>query len=788
MRVACATRLFVAAVLITIGMCSLLAGNASAQQLPNCAPWVNQASWTGTISLQGSGQVVRGDGSTEKINQSATVSFTTDNPAGDGCFTGIPLNWVAGVNGIKSYSVTINDEVDVPVPKCGTTVNTFKVLNGTYPENAELVIDPFAGTYQVNMTTAVNALKFDSTLCDGTKQPTITWDSFLYGPHRPYLVSGIKLPSSGLTLSGSVSYQDVGGFEVINDPPVSWTITWNLVPTPKNLDLVVTIPNYQNWRPAGGKSEKDIGTDPVSGLSVLELDAQLIDKDTGVALTIPPEKLTFKLVGGSREPGVSMNWPDKNSATKDPDLAFDIAHNPLATIGSGGTTADFVPVNTAPVAAILSPHDWGGWATLNVTALLDGQTYQGHLQGSPSTTDILLPKRQQDSHIADVWKTKHNVPLSTPDTDDAEADPVSYPGCIGDGLTVYEEYRGFMENGKHIEGDISAKDFFIQNLIGADAEPGIFQFTELTGLIVHKDIQKSEMDGVTGATLGDRLINFNHDQAAHVTDQHGVLIGTCRGTDGGAAFILTQSGQTLHGRPGLTNGICMQGRNSPGTLNPSDTHRGSITVADAASQFDLGVAHELSHSVGVAHHGELDNGSQLFTLLGPDDPRNTKHVPAFLTNGQVVSLLEEESGEDRAPAMWAKIVEIVTKDCGSLSALYGPAPFGEVCTTVVNHAVPVFANLQFYVGHPHAQHSGEEQCIMRYFFANAYPKEGDSSVYYISKPGTETEGSGLCISPAGTGINSPSHKPQSRYSDAAAGRGDCQNWVCVNDKYPPIPD
>lgn len=785
MRITSMKRLFAMA-LVATGACLFLAGGARAQQPASCQPWIDQDEWTGTISFHGDGEVVRNDGSTVKVHESMTVSFATDNPPA-GCFEPDPFNWIAGANGIKSISVNINDEVDTPCQGAGQTVQTAKVAGGTYAENANLEINPFVGTYRASLTQAVDGLQFDSTGCDGTKNPTLILNQWSYGPAKPYLITGIPLPTSGVILSGTISYQAPAVSETFADPPISWTVTWNFVPTPKNLDLVVTIPNYQTWRPAGGKTEKDIGTDPVSGLSVLELDAQLIDKDTGAASSAVPDKMTFSLVNVSHEPGVSLNWPAKSSATKDADLTFDNTHNPLATIDANETKADFTPLNTLPVAAFVSPHDWGGWATLNVTATLNGKTYQGHLKGEPATTNILLPKRQTDSHIADVWKTRNHVALNTPDSDDAETAPVGYPGCTGDGLTTYEEYRGFMENSKHIEGDVATKDFFVQNLIGADAEPGIFEFTDLTGLKVHKDIQKTEMQGA-GASLGDRLINFNHDQGAHETDQHGVFIATCTRTDGGLTYITTDNGKQFHGRPGLTELICMQGRNQPGTLNPQNTHGNAIGALDAVTQYDLGVAHELSHSVGVEHHGDGDLGSQLFVFLGPDDPRNTKHVPAFLLNGATVSLLDEETGTDRAPAMWEKINELLTKECGTASALYGPAAFSEVCNTVVNHAVPLLYNLRFHVGLPHKQHSGNDQCIMRYFFANAYPSATDATIYYIAKAGTEASGGTLCSSPAGTGINGSSHKPQSRYFDATPGRGKCESWVCVNDKYPPIPD
>ncbi len=134
---------------------------------------------------------------------------------------------------------------------------------------------------------------------------------------------------------------------------------------------------------------------------------------------------------------------------------------------------------------------------------------------------------------------------------------------------------------------------------------------------------------MTGAHLGDRLINFNHDQGAHEVDQHGVIIAVCSGTNGGVT-TLTQTG--VHGRPGLVTGICMEWRNHGGPFDPhslgtGNTHNGAITKSSALQQYDIAVAHELSHSVGVDHHGEGDPGGTRFTLAGPNDPRNTTGIP-----------------------------------------------------------------------------------------------------------------------------------------------------------------
>jgi hypothetical protein len=357
-------------------------------------------------------------------------------------------------------------------------------------------------------------------------------------------------------------------------------------------------------------------------------------------------------------------------------------------------------------------------------------------------------------------------------------------------LTLYEEYRGFMENGKHIQGDPTKKDFFVQNTGGGDLKPGINRFAQITGLNVHKDLLLDEMDGFHGGAPGDRLINFNHGQGAQEIAQHGVAIHICSGTNGGETFGVPKG---FHGRPGLVTGICMEWRDpggffDPRSLGPANSHGGSITKTAALQQYDIAVAHELAHSVGVDHHGDGDTGAARFTLVGPNDPRNATGQPAFLLGGQggIVHLLREETRADIAPPMWAKLTSELSKVCGQVNAIYSPQFFNSNCQAFVEGALPLFTDLAFYIGRPQREHSGNDQCIMRYFFANAYPSSGSSSTFYLAAAGTEPVGTTLCSSPAGTGINDPNHKPQSRYSNAA--RGACQGWVCVNDKYAPIPN
>ena len=74
---------------------------------------------------------------------------------------------------------------------------------------------------------------------------------------------------------------------------------------------------------------------------------------------------------------------------------------------------------------------------------------------------------------------------------------------------------------------------------------------------------------------------------------------------------------------------------------------------------------------------------------------------------------------------------------------------------------------------------------MRYYFARFYEATGKPNTLYISTPGSERIGMEICHTGAGTGINGPSHKPQSRYGNATAGEGNCFSQICPNDAIAP---
>ncbi|MDP2997733.1 MAG: hypothetical protein Q8N47_09605 [Bryobacterales bacterium] len=390
------------------------------------------------------------------------------------------------------------------------------------------------------------------------------------------------------------------------------------------------------------------------------------------------------------------------------------------------------------------------------------------LKGDKLQTSVRLPKRAKDSFIADGWKSSKGLSSDVQDKDDKEKEPQGLASCDGDGLTVYEEYRGFIENGKHIEGNLDKKDFFILNLIGADAEPGIWWFTDFTQLEVHKDLKEDEM------SKDDRLINGNCDKCPHRVAQHGVYMEEVAGMSGGATEILDDK---LRARPGLTLRIEIAPRMAVDAIN-----RVNLSSLDRPFLYDKIVAHELGHSVGLEHHGEGDV-IQKFSLIRPEDQPGPVLGRPYLTDrgGNPVTLLDEYTEIDVIDRLYSAYVSARAYIQGRRDSGNPLAPESEA---EMEQGTLV---LKYSVGRPSQEHSGAVECIMRYNYATAYPKERTQSpqeVFYLIPPGTEPLGSQLCDTASGTGTNAP-RWPQPRFFGAATGRGNCSKWVCVNDDIPP---
>jgi len=87
-----------------------------------------------------------------------------------------------------------------------------------------------------------------------------------------------------------------------------------------------------------------------------------------------------------------------------------------------------------------------------------------------------IPYRlNDDSQVSDSWKELNKATKLQDDDDNEEGQNGVGDEHHGDGLSLYEEYRGFIENKKHIRTSPVKKDLMVCSLIKNDRwQSGVF--------------------------------------------------------------------------------------------------------------------------------------------------------------------------------------------------------------------------------------------------------------------------------------------------------------------------
>ena len=688
---------------------------ASAALLASISPcWSQRASeffavkgWQGTLKLKGDyvGKVTGGAGTDDySFSWSADMQFRLDEfvPLGQywhGKFTG-------GRAAVRHKNVNTN----------GNCTLTTTLEGEGLPTNTDffLYVGPGENYRFALIGATINGHIVATTVCGGSSATQVN--------DRPeaWFTSAITrnlqfdLPATGFDLAGSGKYEMgtplvlfsvlLGGGTL---PRLLADVNWTFQPLEVDpLELTIELAGYDTFRPIGSLG---------GGLgNSLDVTATLQTK-SGKPAPQGAAKFVFELLETSQEPGVAMNWPRDAS---DQDYDFRIAASTGLILDDPvkrqkAETIPKVPLSTSASLTIDS-FDWGSWSRLKVTAVLvDGTKIEGYLKGDPNQTEVRLPKRAADSFIADSWKKDKGV--SGADSSDEENDP-NGDSNSGDGLTLYEEYRGFYESQAHIEGNPKKKDYFAVNLAGSEGDGGLALFKQLSGLMVHSKFLQTELSS-------ERVINKNVRVASHRVDQHGVILRV-QAFEGYARAVGGPSG-----RPSTPKDIQYVGL--PVTIGSRST------LSPAVSYQSSTIAHELFHTVNLYHHGEVDrnvtwNLRPDDTVLESADPIQVYNEPDVNTTARLIALLKTLDGQ----------------------------------------------SLDVSLGMPQGQHSGAENCVMRYDIATAYRRDGEvGGRFHVA----ENPGAALCDSAEGTGVNLASRVPQSRYGDAAVGRGYCKQQILVND-------
>jgi hypothetical protein len=226
------------------------------------------------------------------------------------------------------------------------------------------------------------------------------------------------------------------------------TLTWRFQPDDfEQVEVVVDPDHYETWLPQGT-------TDENTSANQIGIAAKLQTRDGRVPQQ-KAAKFRFELLQVSREPGTAMNFPAEPAGNPRPDLQFEETYNPapaVVTDPKDRQKAEYSPVDGLNAGIVVSSFDWGAWGTIKVTAVLEsGEEIVGYLRNRRDCERIPLPKRHDGSRIGDHWKRTAQV-VGKSDYEDDEPNPVG-DGHLGDGFTLYEEYRGFYENGEHIFGN-----------------------------------------------------------------------------------------------------------------------------------------------------------------------------------------------------------------------------------------------------------------------------------------------------------------------------------------------
>ena len=301
-------------------------------------------------------------------------------------------------------------------------------------------------------------------------------------------------------------------------------------------------------------------------------------------------KLKFTLFDVSDEPGYCMNAPTNIPATgEDSDAGKDFqfpTQTGFAISGSDSNIAETVTNDLHEATVTIKSFDYGSFGKIKAEfTTQDGRLTCVAKEVGGTNEYTRLPADTNDNDIADSW-SGDTGPSGTCDAtyDDDNSPTNGY--ATGDGLSRYEEYRGFNVNGIHTRTSPSTKDVFICDVGNAfgSSRADVAQL----GCDTHW-ITVNEWDGAgSDSSPTDQHINFNCQSHRART----FLQRALRLVDGG------NNGTTTWGTFWFVTPKC------PNNGIRAVVYTGNISTywtntPPASEVINRTVAHELAHGCGL---------------------------------------------------------------------------------------------------------------------------------------------------------------------------------------------
>ena len=243
--------------------------------------------------------------------------------------------------------------------------------------------------------------------------------------------------------------------------------------------------------------------------------------------------------------------------------------------------------------------DHGAWGRLSAEVNVAGVWYR--VDTADGRGYVTLPLDENEDRVSDFWADTYRVDALGADWD-GDDEPEGGADA-GDGLTVYEEYRGFAVGGVVLSTDPRRRTLFIH------APNGLASYVTAP---IERGIQVLFIDEAEFGDTDTRIVNFNHDGYANRGDQHGLwlLDADINGRlSWGIAEGTGADPRAPHGvgSPGTCSRVLVDraqiewdlgaGRRFPGVFGSTRAYA-DLTDAFIAKTVD----HELGHCLGMRHH------------------------------------------------------------------------------------------------------------------------------------------------------------------------------------------